>query len=72
MDQNEAGHRAVVGPLHGVGEKAGRELVLAPVVAQAFAAEAFAGARFIAAVAAVLVGFSGAGAHGVLRDNLIY
>jgi hypothetical protein len=58
MEAEESGQGSVVGPLHGVGKKTGREFILAPVITQTFATDALPRAGFIAAVADGRVLFS--------------
>ena len=57
MKRNKFFYGTVVGLFDVVGKKTGRQLVLAPVVSHALAADPFAGTRVIGAIAVLLVGF---------------
>jgi hypothetical protein len=51
MDFNESSQGPVISPFHVIGKEAGGELFHAPVILDAFAADAFTTARVIGAVA---------------------
>ena len=64
IDTDEAFYRAVVCPLDIVGKIARGQFAVPAVVGYAFAADAFSGTGFVAAVAAFFVLFNGTGSHG--------
>jgi hypothetical protein len=67
---NESSQGAVVGSFNIIGEKAGGQFLMAPVIFKAFTANSFAAAGFPGAIASLQVLFALTFLHVRLRGSL--